>query len=470
MGEKAKGNLVKVLKPKFISLVDRPANESPIKIVRSAPQTGEITMTKPGAKRITRSEQPNSVLKITFPSTMTDEEVTAALATYGMKDFAVAREGETVTATRSDLQSIAKDTPTLDIKLGDGITATVKRAAEVETTSGKAHIAITAFEFDAEKFDVLAISEWIARNSVDNASDPAENSASSFVVTRSEVEDGAETKRLQIEEGVVAIIVRSDCYDVPDGMAAVINEACYGNWGWGHLDFAAALADVEFCEWMETAMYSLRDVLNRIIFYSQLPLATRKELVNTALSQYGAFVSSVIDSLPRQMMISVVRSAQPKEISMSTKETQASGAATTVATPAVAAVVAAPAAAAPAAVAQPATGEDKPIMRSELKGLLREVLAETEADKAKAAADALEAAKNQPITRADLEKAVVDATKPLQDELAALKGTTVIRSDTGDAAVTTVAQPAKPAAADEKKDVFRGAFGKVPFANAQKMI
>jgi hypothetical protein len=452
------GNLVKVIQPKFVSLVGSPANQTPIRIVRSAPPKG-VPMSASTARRIRRSTgEVNPVLQLSFPDEMTDTEIAATLTVYGMNDYKVERKDGKVYATRSDLQSIARSDKTMDVKLTDKITALVQRsdASMVGATVGQPGISVVAFEFSAEKFaDVGEVAKWIERNSVDKASAPTQNpDLSCFEVKRGQMEEGADTRRIELEDGVVATIVRSDDGSIPAGMVAVVSEAAYGGYGWGQLDFAAALADTQFCEWMDEGIRRLRYVLENILFYSQLPLDVRKTLVSNALAQFDAFVAGIMDSMPRQLLISVTRSAQPKEIPMSTSQTQGQGGAATPAASTTTTGTEVQRAAPAAAAATPAANGDEKITltRSELATLVRAELAakETE-DKATA-----EAAKAAEVKRAEEIEA---ATAPLKAEIEKLKGTTVVRSG-GDPAVA--AQQAG-ATGGEKKDVFRGAFGALPF-------
>jgi hypothetical protein len=166
----------------------------------------------------------------------------------------------------------------------------------------------------------------------------------------------------------------------------------------------------------------------------------------------------VMDSMPRQLMVSVVRSAQPKEKFMST--TQGQGGAAPAATTTNAVRSEGTPAAAPAAT--PAVDESVTIKRSELSQLIADGIAAHEASKKaeleRAAAE--EKAKAEQITRSDATALVEAATKPLLAEIEALKGTTVVRSAGTD--------PAVKAPVGEKQDVFRGAFGSLPFGGRKK--
>lgn len=441
------GNLVRVQKPKFLSLVDLPANQTGFKVVRSDSEKGE-PIVKPTIKRTRRSET-NPVMQLTFPAGSTAETVAATLEEFGMTSYKVQEVDGVFLALRSDLQSIA-NLPVTTIKLtGEGIMATVSRADTMPNPMDC--ISIAAIEFDSAKFDEAKITEWLTRNSVDSTISADENSDQTYVVRRSAVPAEVESRRMTLEDGVTAVIVRSDVADIPDGFVAVVNETAYGNWGWGQLDFNAAMADTEFSEMIREGMYKLEDVLRNILLWSPLPLDARKNLANNALSQFGVFVSNLMDSLPRQLLVSVVRSAQP-QLEKTMKNDAASGANTQPADQTSAA----------------GTGDNTPLTRADAEAIARAAAEATVAAMTKAAAPATEtapaaaapaASTEQPLTRADLKSVVDEALKGVDDRLKAIEGTTVLRSDSGDAAQETVAAAAASGKDGKAKNVFRGVFG-----------
>lgn len=428
------GNLVRVIKPKFLSLVGLPANQTGFKVVRS--DQGENEMSKPTSRRLRRSET-NPVLRLTFPEGTTDEEVTETLTSYGMSSYRVERGEKTVTATRSDLKSISGETQDIKLTAG-GIVATVNRMAPA-VTEEKANVALVALEFDAEKFNTLQADAWIQRNSVDKCGEPAQNSDETlFVVKRGDVADGEEVRRLQIEDGVTAVIKRDDAADVPDSLMVVVSEIAYGNWGWGQIDFNAAMADDAFCDAMDEAIYTMRDVLWNIVYYNTQPLDVKKGLIQNCLSQFGTYVNSVMDSLPRQVLVSVARSAQPTEKVMSKEANNAAGAGATQAQP----------------------DMSQYIKREDLATAIAEGIAAAEAARAEAevkrsadeAAKKEAAEKEAEVQRSAINAAVEAATKPLVEKIEKLEGATVVRSAPESAGTTNVATK------EEKKDVFRGAI------------
>lgn len=440
-----KGNLVKPVATKFVSLVGLPANQTGFKVVRS--DQGETDMSKPTSRRLRRSEV-NPVLRLTFPEGTTEEGVKETLASYGMATYVVASDDKGIfTATRSDLQSIAnEDTTSIKLTAG-GIMATVKRQASAPTApqapEGRPHIAVVGVEFDPELFTAEQAQEWLQRNSVDNVSAPAQNpDETAITVKRGDVADGEEVRRLQVEDGVTVVIARADVMSVPTDMVAVVSEAAYGNWGWGQLDFSASMADEEFCEQVGDAIYTLGGVLRNIVFYSDLPIDTRKVLVANALAQFGGFVNTIMDSLPRQVVVAVARSAQPKqENEMKTTDTNNGAGANGQENKAQFVTREDLAAAIAEGIKAHETSKAEELKRAEEA----KAKAEAEAAAAKEASD-----KAQEVQRSAITEAVKAATEPLVEKIAKLEGQTVVRSATTDPA----AKGAKP----EKQDVFRGAL------------
>lgn len=467
-GNTADGNMVRIGTPKAITLTARPANERPYQVIRSDEQASQESNTAapapaPVARRVTRNvrRSDNPVIMLTFPVGFTEDDVSAALVEFEMTTYTVQCDDAGIyTALRSDLQSIANIQRT-DIKLNAaGVIASLDASQySVQRAENKDNIALVSYEFDVKRFDADAASQWLAQNDVDSTKFTVENASdNSLVVKRSEVADGVDTRRVQLEEGVVAVIARSDTADVPSAFTTVISDAAYGNWGWGHIDFSAAMADYEFCKVMDDANWKLRGVLDNIIFYSQLPLEQRKQLIDRSLGQYGDFVKSLIDALPRQVMMLVTRAAETKESNdMATTQTTGGN----------------------------ATKDDAPVTRAEIKGLMAEVLkeagittqrAEVTAAPAAAAAQAATteattqrseegtgvaatattaapaAVTGESLTRSDVATMLADAMKPVTEQLQSIANTAVVRSDNGDAGANV------KQTSNKRNDPFGGMF------------
>lgn len=446
------GNLVKVTDPAFISLVGKPANQRPFPVIRSA--DGKT------APRVTRTKRDDSpVLMITFPADYDEADVGEALDLYGMSGYTVISEGGSFVAVRSDLQSVAKVaelSPSTIRLTSDGIIASIN-AEQFAPTGGKsvAGVAIVRYEFDKKTFDEDATKAWLSENSIDFSKDAIENSASDVIsVVRKDIAADTDVRRMELVAGVVAVITRDDVTDVPAAFIAVVNEAAYGNWGWGQLDFNATMADRAFCEMLEDAEWQLERVIRNILFYSELPLDARKQLVTRSLTQYGAFINNAIDTLPRQVLQLVARSVarsavEPKQEkdTMTKEQIEAKRAEDEAAT---------------LAAAEAA----KPVLRGELAELVTAAVASAMATRSEPVAavvvepvvavvtEAAPVAGAAPaavvgITRADIEEIMKAQFAPVTERLDKIEGTTIVRSDNGDGTQTV---PVKA----KREDAFKG--------------
>jgi hypothetical protein len=482
----AAGNLVKVDTPEFLSLVGKPANQRPFQIIRSA---------RPAKAK--RGE--DAVLMITFPDDYTEEDAAAALESFGMEGYTLVVEETLCYAYRSDLQSVAKVQelkPTTVRLTSDGVTAHID-PAQYQPKSGSegTGIGVCRYEFTKTTFDNDKIIAWGNQNGVDISVDAIENSSSDVIsVSRAQLTEGTEVRRMELEAGVTAVIVRTDgmqiidgAIKIPDGFVAVVNEAAYGNWGWGQMDFYAASADRAFCEEMEDAAWRLRDVMSNIMFYNQLPLDTRKQLVTRCLQQYGQFISDAMDALPRQVLLLASRadSIKRKDVDMTIDAVKAQQELDKIVAKRAAdekiAQDAADKAAAEKAEIQRAADEKIATDKAAADKATADAvsLTMTRADLDKMIADAVAKATTAApavttetavrseatttttttpataeapvaITRADLEALLAAAVAPLAEKVGRLEGTTIVRSADGNetAAVT----------ATEKRSVFRGIF------------
>lgn len=396
--------VVGVSKARFLTLCKTPANQRSFSVLRSE---DDNVNTKSRVSRTRRSDN-TAVQQLLFPHGYTEETVAAALTQYGMDTYTVeAAEDGTFTARRSDLQSIAMEEVN-QIKLtDDGVVAFVARAEGETATAGKTALAVSDLTFDDSRFTRSDVVSWLEKNEVDFTAEAIDNSSGKFVLQR--MDAGAEeTRSLELEEGIVATIVRNDVMNIPDGFVAVINEAAYSGWGWGQLDFNARLSDVAVGEKMREGLYQLDDLLRDIIFYSPLPIEMRKELNTRALTQFGAYINNLLDQLPRQLLMSVSSNTQRNDKAKEPDMSKDPG--TT------------------------ETTKDTEVV-SMTRGDLKQLIAEAVRDAAKPAEATTEAkpADTEPatsaLTRADLEAVVKEQLAPLQETVAKLQGTTVVRSD-----------------------------------------
>lgn len=429
--------VVGVKKANLVSLCGKPANRKPFSMVRSDKEETDVSKVKPRITRTKRSESP--VHAIVFPDTYTAETAAETLEGYGLASFVVEEVEGVIRARRSDLQSIA-DEGLEQIKLtGDGVVALVPAAEN--TSTGKDQLSMVSMEFNSEHFSRSDVVEWLEKNDVDFKEEDLDNSSGNFVLKRSEVEvgEGEEQRQVELEDGVVAHIVRSCNSLIPEGFAAVINETAYTGWGWGQLDFNARLADIEVGEKLREGMWQLREVIEDILFYSHLPIDLRKDLIARSMTQFSTFTGELLDKLPRQLLVSV--SAQQR--SEPAKE--------------------------PTDMSKTQEEQTKALTREDVTSIVEEVLkrnAET-AETATATAEetetvaASEEQQTATLTRADLTAAFSEAMKPVAERLEKLESTTVVRSDQEDPAATEVTDPVTEAHQKRSDDPFYGSLGSI---------
>lgn len=292
--------ITEVIEPAFISLVDKPSNQIAFKIVRSD-EEGKTKM----VKRTRKSDSP--LMMLMFPDEMGEEEVQSFMQSYGFTDYeADTMDGKKV--MRKVGQKQCSDTFT--VTLQEGVKAYIARAE-----GKKEGLVLSSIEFALDYYTSSEeAQDWIKRNNLDIPKNNFETSESVIIAKRCDAGE-KEVRRVQIDDGVIAVVYRDDMMDVPESMNGVC-EAAYGSYGWGQLDFGAALADEEFCEAANEATYLLQSVARNILFYSQLPVSQRKDLLQNAASQFATYIGSLLDALPTQV-IAAARRDMTKEKQMS---------------------------------------------------------------------------------------------------------------------------------------------------------
>lgn len=448
------GNQVTIDKPGFITLVRKPANQRSFGIVRSE-EEGNVS--KPATKRVRRTrrnEGDANLVRITLPGTLDEAGVQTALTTYGLLGYTVTRSEDDTSWIAQNPSAIDCTDPLATINMLDGVVAHVRRNEDTTPVEGKGQLTATSFEFSADVFaDAAAVSEWCQRNSVDFDEKALNNPSGNLVLQRAEVAEGEEIRLMELEEGVTVTVTRSQVGDIPEGFIAVINEYAYSGWGWGQLDFTAALADDKVGDALYDGLWILEDLLRNILFWSELPVDVKKELTTRACGQFAAYANGLLDTLPRQLLISVAttqRSAKENDMS-NTAKPAATAAATTEAQRTEAA--AAPAVGSPEFATAVGAAVAAELQRREdaANALAAEEVQRTADEEVKKTAAATEAE----VRRSELVDAIKTVTEPLLAQIEELKGTTILRSEAAD-----------PKLAAEKvqrteNDVFKGVFGNI---------
>lgn len=445
-----KVSLTKLVEPKYLTLTGLPANQTAFKIIR---KDGEnMNMQHVQRKRTRRSD---SLVSVTFEAGLDEDGVKAVLAEWGIEDFTVEASGDRLKAVlREDTEG------TMNVATSDGRTLTVLKPISNTTTDTKKNVAVSRMDFAKDAFPELSdVTEWLKRNDIDETTVKIIPGDTVTSVQRIDVKD-EDVRTLSVEHGVTFSIVRADTPDIPVTFVTVVSDEAFGNWGWGQLDFAAVMADKEFSAAAEDAIYSLRSVLDRIMFYSDVPIAIRKDLVRSAVNQFADYAISLMDALPSKVVVAI-RSDFQKEKEVTKAATGTPAARQDDATK--------------SGTGQPGAADDKEtkttseaITRDDVKAMIDEgnkaindQLAEltkavkaTRSDNAGAEDKETKEPEQEP-TLADVMRSV----KGLSDELAgvktsvtALEGATVVRSDSGDSKTTD--------GKTNTKDVFRGVFGR----------
>lgn len=458
-----KVEVARIVEPKFLTLTGKPANQVAFKVIRD--DKGETTMTAAHIQR-KRTRRSDGLVSIEFDISLDDEAIKNAMGDWGISEYSL----ETTSDKKIVRCSDAGEADTMRINLAGGSVATILKPISTATDNVKRNVAVAAVEFAADYFpDIADVEAWCKRNSVDFSSVAPQNGDTKITAQRNvKVGPEDETRKVEVDAGVNFVVTRADEADVPDGFIAVVNDAAYGSWGWGQLDFAATMADVEFCKVSEEAVYTLNRVVERILFYSDLPISVRKELIANAAAQFSNFIVTLMDALPARVVIAN-RSDQHKEKDMSKQkqdgqpverqdvagqqqENKDSGAA---------------AGAAPAADTVSRADVEK-LIGDAVGGLSKQIAdltaavasttqrsdaADTKAEADTAAADAgtkAEGGETGETLREVLRsvQALTDAVKTVNERVSAVEGETVVRSDAGDGKQTT-----------QRKDAFKGIFG-----------
>ncbi len=300
--------LTRMGQPMFISLVGVGANQTAFRIVRD--DSG-------GTPRIKRVRRADALLSISFEDGLSEEDVNNVLVDYGLTGYTISQVDNHFVVTRDDVKELPADT--LQIGIGNGRVATILKP--ISRSDKESKIVVSSILFDKDCFETEeSVSTWLSNNDIQQTA--ISDTDIQTIITRHELTEDIETKQIKIDTGVTFVIARADTQDIPGAYIQVVNEAAYGSWGWGQLDFGAYLANIEFCEVSREGLYALDEILRNILFYSELPIASRKQLVSRALQQFSDFIGSLLDALPARVII-----ANPtKEINMAndTKQTKTS--------------------------------------------------------------------------------------------------------------------------------------------------
>jgi hypothetical protein len=455
-------NVVSLTDPRFLTLVKYPGGQVAFKVVRkddgnapAEPVTEEVEVVQPQRIRRVRSVVRSSLLSIVYPAEVTDEDAEKDMATMGLTGYTMSRQEDgSILILRSDLSAVPENTFRVD--LGDSRFATILRSDSAPATKdcGPTGLTLVALDFKMEQFaDEGAVLDFLSRNSVTYIEDGITRGDGIIRVSCSNVPPDTEIRTIEID-GVTASVARSDIGTLSGepGFTSVINDAAFGCWGWGQLDFSARLADVKFSEAGREATGLLYDTLQDVLFYNSLPVTVRKELVVRTVNQFSLYMVSLLEALPEKLVVINRSSVQEKE-DMSKESTVATAAGPGTITPSESPVAEAPitrteikeivdAALAAFAATQKTTDDVQRKDETATPAIEVEPAATPEAP-AESVAAVVEAAIQRSMA------ALTDTLEGMNGRLKAMEGSTVVRSDGPDSTP-------KPAVA---ADPFAGIFG-----------
>lgn len=457
-------NLTKVVTPKFLTLTGSPANQTAFKVVR---KDGEaMNMQHVQRRRVQRND---ALISVTFEEGLDEAGVTAVMNEWGFTTFTVETSGDRLKAVlRTDVEA-----PTMAVTI-DGRACEVLKPISNSTSDLKKGVAVARMDFAADAFPTVEeVKDWCQCNDIDTTDMSFKSNDAGTSVQRLDAKD-TETHSIEVESGVCFAVIRADVADIPVKFIDVISDTAFGNWGWGQLDFSAALADQEFSEASRASLRTLEEVLYRIQFYSDVPVTLRKDMVRNACSQYADYVVALIDALPSKVVVAI-RSSSQKENPVTTAKPNASDAARTDAEKDKKQPAAVDAA---RTDAQGEADKSAPVTRGDVEAMIATAVTAANAGVATTVTDAVAAAfaaqrgdkkpdekapeakegdnaqrNDAEPTMKDVMQAVVELgtqVKAIRADVDSIDGGTVVRNDGGDAKTT-----GKDV---ERKDVFVGMF------------
>lgn len=327
-------NLARLAEPHNLTLTKKPANRSGFKVVRSdeteetdmldldkmptrkrrragvvsSPRTATIKSPRTvalGSHDLARTKRKDAgLLNLILPSGATKDDAMDVIESFGLSDDyeIVQSEDGRIILHRREAGDVEE---TIPIQLNNGIIAEVDAALldpmmnrkRGDTDMGDG-CALARIDFDSRAFNTEKVNKWLNHYSVDYLENGVEAVDGGVIVMRNDEIPEKDCHKIRLAEGVVGYIARADANDIPVKISrAIVNEA-FGNFGFGHLDFASALADPEFSNRSESAIFQLSDVLHNIVFRSGLPIGERKELIGRATGQFSTFMGNLMDNLP----------------------------------------------------------------------------------------------------------------------------------------------------------------------------
>lgn len=333
--------LAEATNPKYLSMVKTPANRSGFKIIRKDNDTSEADFTPTRTRA--RKDSNDGMLYIALPSDFTEEQASEVMDRFGLEEDyeLVMDEGQVRLirkdqSLRSDIQDVSQaETVAIRLDKEQSIIAHVStetfkhtNAQRSDTKIGGAVLSGIEFEGHSDR----DVEKFLAEHNLDIPEENIERiDEETYYVSYKKSDKAHHTDRINLADGVNARVYRAETNDIPESIARGIVEECYGSYGYGQLDFFAALTDELYTDAAYDAVRTLGDILREITIWSGLNLSSRIDLMNNALSQYGFYMAELMNSLPRSVvsaMTSDISKTSDKEDTNMAGETKKDEAAT----------------------------------------------------------------------------------------------------------------------------------------------
>lgn len=323
-----KVNLARLAEPLNLTLTRKPANRSGFKVVRSdeTEETEMLDLDRKPAKMRRRSgispprratATPRSVplsahdlartkrrdaglLNLILPTGATKDDAMDVIENFGLSDDyeIVQNDDGRIYLHRRDAENVEQ---TIPIQLNNGIVAEVDAQLLVPTQRSDAMgdgCLLARIDFDGRKYNDTKVGKWLDHFGVDYMENGVEAVEGGYIVQRTDEVEDKDCHKIRLADGIVGYVARGDMNDIPQKISRAVVDESFGKFGFGHLDFASALADPEFSQRSESAIFQLNDVLHNIVFRSELPLDDRKQLISRATAQFNTFMGNLMDKLP----------------------------------------------------------------------------------------------------------------------------------------------------------------------------
>ena len=294
--------LMSLKEPRFLSVVKKPANRISFRVVRSedGEERKEFEALEKRREQKTKISRNEKLISISFPSYLEGDELEAMRNHYGLTDdsYTISDAEGSMVFTRNGEAPEA----TATVNMPDGATAEIEVPTTVRSADkGERFLSLKAIRFDKEHhYSADSIKHLMRGYEIDFNIEDLVETDTDFLLTRHEFQEDEEMIEMTIEQNMTAIVARAAIDDVPASLSLGINSSAYGQYGWGQLNFASAYADVEYTQILDNSRHVLNNVLENVLFMSDMSLGDRKVLVNASLASYGEFVTNLMDALPVQ--------------------------------------------------------------------------------------------------------------------------------------------------------------------------